>query len=240
MNTYFEKDIDKVLGGLCDAQPSAGLEQRILHGIQHRVPARTPLFMRWQLLAAVPAAALAIFVMTRFVATNHSATLPPTTTSTPAPTTVAGGSSSNARPLSSAPPTTLSSRQEAAYFAAALERPAVEAQLSAADRQALEDTNAPSRPSPPLPLSHDERILLAAAQREGSVEVAQLDATENPLRAVTSAREDNAVKAAVQHLLRQLAAAEALNPTPPAPEASDPHPPADSSTPDTESAPDPQ
>jgi hypothetical protein len=251
MNSHSENDIARVLTGLRDTQPSAGLEQRILHGIQQRTPARTPLFMRWQLIAAVPATALAIFLAAHFLAPQHTE---PAVATASTPTTAAGGPSfapfakggvsSNARPLSSTPSTTLASRPEDAYFSAAVERPAapppVGAQLSAADRQALEDTNAPSQPSPALPLSRDERILLAAAQREGSVEVAQLDATENPLRAATSAREGNAVKAAVQSLLRQLAAAEALNPTPPAPEASDPHPPADSAALDTESAPDSQ
>jgi hypothetical protein len=240
MNSHSENDIARVLTGLRDTQPSAGLEQRILHGIQQRTPARTPLFMRWQLIAAVPATALAIFLAAHFLTSNNSAPLAPTTGFASAPTTAPGVVSSNARPFSSSPPTTLSSRPERSAVEKPAVAPSIGAQLSAADRQALEDTNAPSHPSPPLPLSHDERILLAAAQREGSVEVAQLDATENPFRAAASAREGNAVKAAVQSLLRQLAAAEALNPTPPAPEASDPHPPADSSTPETESAPDPQ
>ncbi len=271
MNTHSENDINKVLTALRDTQPSAGLEQRILRGIQHRAPARTPLFMRWQLIAAVPTAALALFLATHFLASNTSLPVAPAAASAPTtkaggPSTAAGGPSfahftkagvpsersllagvergvsSNARPLSSTPPTNVSSRPEAAHFEAAVERPAaspIGPQLSAADRQALEDTNAPSQPPPPLPLSPDERILLAAAQRGRSVEVAQLDFTsEDPLRAAAISREDAAVRSVVQGFLKQLAAAEALNPTPPAAEASDPHPPADSLTPETKSAPD--
>ena len=224
MNHPTERDIAKVLTGLRDTQPSAGLEQRILHGIQHRTPARTPLFMRWQLIAAVPATALAIFLTTHILNPRNSLPVPSTTAATP--TTTAGGPSfahfakarvpgerallagvergvsSNARSLSSTPPTNLSSRPEAAHFAAAVERPAAPTNLSPADRQALEDANAPSHPSPPLPLSHDERILLAAAQRGKSIEVAQLDPiADDPLRAAAITREDAAVKTVVQRFL---------------------------------------
>jgi len=241
MNTHSENDIAKVLTGLRDTQPSTGLEQRILHGIQHRAPARPPLFMRWQLIAAVPAAALAIFLTIHILTSNNSLPTAPTTASTPTTatgtTTAAGGPSfalsakggvsSNARPLSSTPSETLSSRPERS----AVERPAALAQLSAADRRALEDTTAPSHPAPALPLSRDERILAAAAQRGGAIEIAQLDSLpENPSRAAATAREDATVQQALHRLIQQLAAAEALNPTPP-PETPDPPIPTDSSTP---------
>jgi len=84
------------------------------------------------------------------------------------------------------------------------------------DTIALAETLAPSRPAPPMPLTAQEQLLLAATRRGQPIEVAELDLLRAPaLRSAAEARERSNLRQFAQSLLGPLAAAEALNPDPP-------------------------
>jgi hypothetical protein len=145
-----------------------------------------------------------------------------------------------------APTPNLSSRPEAAYFAAAAERPAVGTTntptpvprrsnsahtptypphqlLCDCDPVALAETQAPSRPAPEMPMTAQERLLQRVVRHDDPIEIAELEPLpKNPLRSAATTNEDDAVKNVVQHFLKQLAAAEVLNPTPPTPDPDTP------------------
>jgi hypothetical protein len=100
----------------------------------------------------------------------------------------------------------------------------------------MDEMEAPSHPAPAMPLTAQERLLQRVVRRSDSFELAELEPLPNArLRAAVPAKEDDAVKNVVQNYLKQLAAAEALNPTPPvpepAPEPEDPRADTDSDTP---------
>ena len=79
---------------------------------------------------------------------------------------------------------------------------------------ALAETRAPSRPAPPMPLTAQEHLLLAAARPGQPVEVAELDMARAPsLRAAAEAREDARIRRYVKGLLASFALADALSPT---------------------------
>jgi hypothetical protein len=82
------------------------------------------------------------------------------------------------------------------------------------DTIALAETRAPSRPAPPMPLTAQEHLLLAAARPGQPVEVAELDIARAPsLRAAAEAREDARIRRYVKGLLASFALADALSPT---------------------------
>jgi hypothetical protein len=82
------------------------------------------------------------------------------------------------------------------------------------DTIALAETRAPSRPAPPMPLTAQEHLLLAAARPGQPVEVAELDIARAPsLRAAAEAREDARIRRYVKGLLASVALADALSPT---------------------------
>jgi hypothetical protein len=82
------------------------------------------------------------------------------------------------------------------------------------DTIALAETRAPSRPAPPMPLTPQEHLLLAAARPGQPIEVAELDMARAPnLRATAEYREDASLRRYVKTLLAPFAVADALSPT---------------------------
>ena len=89
----------------------------------------------------------------------------------------------------------------------------------------MAEMQAPSQVAPEMPLTAQERLLQRIVRRGEPIEIAELEPLANSAPHAT-AREDDAVKNVVQGFLKQLAAAEAINPTPPTPElppAADPN-----------------
>jgi hypothetical protein len=83
---------------------------------------------------------------------------------------------------------------------------------------ALAETLAPSRPAPPMPLTPQEQLLIAATRQGQPIELAELDLLRAPaLRSAAEARERSNLRQFAQGLLGPLAAAEALDPPPPDP-----------------------
>jgi hypothetical protein len=82
------------------------------------------------------------------------------------------------------------------------------------DAIALAETLAPSRPAPPLPLTEQEHLLLAATRPGQPIEVAELDIARAPfLRAAAEARETASIDHYAKSLLAPFALADALSPT---------------------------
>lgn len=94
------------------------------------------------------------------------------------------------------------------------------------DAVALAETRAPSRPAPPMPLTPQERLLLAATRQGQPIEVAELDIARAPaLRAASEARETAGIQRLAGRLFAPIAFAEALEPSTPSPhEHGDPAP----------------
>jgi hypothetical protein len=212
-----EQDIDRVLTALRDAQPTSGMESRILQAIEHRIStsSRWTPWMQWSIAALATAAIILAIALTTH--NNQPTTANIAQSLLPAPTP----NLSSQQKLAPFAPANLSSRPKSALFADVVERPAVPSAGqpttadSARDRLAMEETQAPSHPAPPLPLTSDERLLLRAAQRSEPVQIAQLEPLAVTPKQATAPEEDEAFKQAVQHFLKQVAAAETLNPTTP-------------------------
>jgi len=82
------------------------------------------------------------------------------------------------------------------------------------DAIALAETLAPSRPAPPLPLTAQEHLLLAATRPGQPIEIAELDIARAPfLRAAAEARETASINHYAKSLLAPFALADALSPT---------------------------
>ncbi len=82
------------------------------------------------------------------------------------------------------------------------------------DAIALAETLAPSRPAPPLPLTAQEHLLLAATRPGQPIEIAELDIARAPfLRAAAEARETASIDHYAKSLLAPFALADALSPT---------------------------
>ena len=92
--------------------------------------------------------------------------------------------------------------------------PPAPAQQPNLDTIALAETRAPSHPAPPMPLTAQEHLLLAAARPGQPIEVAELDMARAPyLHAAAEYREEASIQRYVHTLLAPFAVADALSPT---------------------------
>jgi hypothetical protein len=260
MNNASEHDIDRVLTALRDTQPTEGMERRILHAMEHRTPARSSWF-RWTLSSQWSLAAFATATIVLAIAlTTHNTQQPtPTIAQIWGDPSLPDASSPAKVGLHNAPTPNLSSRPQAAHFAAAAETPAIGTAntptpntrhpgsvpptypphqlLCDCDPIAMAEMQAPSQLAPEMPLTSQERLLQRVVHRGDPIEIAELEPIQShALRAAPAPKEDDAVRSVVQHFLKQLAAAEALDPTaptptpapPPASDSNDPGPDIDS------------
>jgi hypothetical protein len=82
------------------------------------------------------------------------------------------------------------------------------------DQLALAETLAPSHPAPPLPLTAQEHLMLAATRPGQPIQLAELDISRSSsLRAEAKAREEASIGRYVKRLLFPFAVADALSPT---------------------------
>ncbi len=82
------------------------------------------------------------------------------------------------------------------------------------DQIALAETLAPSHPAPPMPLTAQEHLMLAATRPGQPIQLAELDLAHAPsLRAAAKAREEASISRYVKSLLFPFAVADALSPT---------------------------
>jgi hypothetical protein len=180
-----EELIEKVLAGLRNADPSPGMERRILAAIQDRASTQSqsiwrrfiPLWLVTQAslsitrpaacgaaLAGIVAAALVIPAIHRReqVPTQPKKnlaplkTLPPTSSEVIAENTQPPEAQSSMRPKIKANPR----RVELVH---------------ADDSLAMREMRAPSRPAPPLPLTEQEKLLLRFVQTHSAEELAAMD-----------------------------------------------------------------
>lgn len=182
---------------------------------------------------AIPAALLAVLVLlTTLTARYHSAPASTSSASIPAQHTPASHSATTAGSGSTQTQTTqfasLGTRAgqatlrttrdlllRAHHPSQTLSASATEFQQTAnLDAVALAETRAPSRPTPLLPLTGQERLLLAAARPGGPIQVAALDQARAPgLRAAAQARQQAAIHRFVNAALAPIALSDALTST---------------------------
>jgi hypothetical protein len=86
------------------------------------------------------------------------------------------------------------------------------------DAVAFAETLAPSRPAPPMALTPQEQLLVAATRQGQPIELAELDLLRAPaLHSAAEARERSNLRQLVQGFLAPLATAESLSSSPPDP-----------------------
>jgi hypothetical protein len=231
--------IDQVLYTLGTAEAPSGLEQRLTARLGQLAQTPTP---RRAFFAAlrngfahntapaslyIAASAITAIVLVTVVATHHSSTST-TAQSTHAPSFASSHvAQDNARLVTSnseiaqtaihsvRTATQESLLQTAVQDEAASSRGSIPTPADL-DAIALAETLAPSHPAPPQPLTAQEALLVRATRRGQPIEIAEFDAAREPvLRAIAAQRERTNISQYVHALLAPLAAAEALNPTPP-------------------------
>jgi len=245
-----DEQIHQALTGLREAKPRDGMDQRLLAALQKRAAAPPPFWSytirrlwRWQFAAAIPVAAALVVTITHLALRNNV-----TTTATPTALQQPSAHVVIATNTSTSPKSVCSSDESECPKLPALETPRLQrvtnpistpdasqpTPLIASDQQALDDTNAPSHPAPPMPLTEQERLLLRATRRGEPTEVAELEPLREPARRATAkAREEASLQQYARLLLAPLVLSESLNPT----NSSQPHdepqtpPPPEESTP---------
>jgi len=239
---HADDQIDIVLAALRDAAPPEGLEDRLLLSLeaaQVRVPHVSPLRHGWttkifSVRLWIPTAlAAAILALVFAIHLHHPST--PTQTSTTgaveAPTTTK--SSQERVILSEAQRSRRTLRLSTHLNSPNLSTSALRITTSTPYEQAaLADTLAPSQPSPPLPLTQQERLLLRCTRHSQLTEVAELDPThQQTFQAAIAARESATLQRYTRSLLSTLVASYQLNSDPAPDEAPSPPPPQDPPTP---------
>jgi hypothetical protein len=234
--------LDRILSALRDAPAPTGMNQRIAAriAIAQAQSQRPHLAARnWRLvagrlaptyryaLAAIALVALALFTLhdrpSPFAQPNttsavHSNTSTPVNTSKSL--TSLGTMNTSIKPRAGGPPYTRVERSPT-DASATTSGPEARSISSAAaptdpDALALAETLAPSRPIPPIPLTAEEHLLLLATRHGQPIELAELETLRLPaLQARAEARQQTTIRNYIHSLLGPLAAAEAINPTPP-------------------------
>jgi hypothetical protein len=198
-----DQTITRVLHAFRDAPAPTGLEARVLQNLQQRQLASPPSHTlwtrlapwRWALTIAIPATAIFLIALTHKAhiipipspvdALNQPSTYSASPTTNPNQTTAQApalnpthvlSATIHPRPATFTPPSA----------------PQLSTPLSPQDQLALEETNAPSLATPPMPLTAQERLLLRAARPGSAIEVAELDQLREPILRAASAARDRA------------------------------------------------
>jgi hypothetical protein len=182
-----EEAIDKVLAGLRDAEAPAGMERRILDGLEERAaagsrsgwrrllpvwlvapasPVATGALVGGVALAGLFAVALAIPAIRRL---GH-APVPSKRNSAAAGTPALAASQVAAKSAQPASP-----RSGARSLGKMKEETTAGGAVLDSDSVALEEMHAASYPAPPMPLTEQERLLLRIVHKDDPVELAMLD-----------------------------------------------------------------
>jgi len=231
MKRTSEEFIQQALTGIREAQPDAGMEQRLLAALRQRAAVPTPLWRRaislpswnWRLAAV---SVMLVVAIAHFITHHRATTIATPIASQPQPQLPRVVPEDN-----TAHKAVYASNNPGGSKSSGLQRtpkstmPDTSSTLAAADRQALDDTNAPSHPAPPMPLTPQERLLLAAARKGDPVEVAELEpAYASSLRAAAEDRKKSDIQQYAKLLLGPLALSESMNPTSASPKPDEPPP----------------
>jgi hypothetical protein len=199
-----EETIEKVLAGLGDAEAPAGMERRILDGLEERGVVRSGSGWRWWLpvwlvaparpvavgpwmcgvaLAGIVVVALAVPAIRRL----GQAPVQARRNSAPR-----GNSAPPGSPALAASEAASESAEHASLRSSvrSVEEMKTEDGINAenvadvvdGDSAALDDMHAASRPAPPMPLTEQERLLLLLVHKDAPVELAMLDSRMRALQ----------------------------------------------------------
>jgi hypothetical protein len=199
-----EETIEKVLAGLGDAEGPAGMERRILDGLEGRGAERSRSGWRWLLpvwlvaparpvavgpwmcgvaLAGIVVVALAVPAIRRL----GQAPVQARRNSAPR-----GNSAPPGSPALAASEAASESAEHASLRSSvrSVEEMKTEDGINAenvadvvdGDSAALDDMHAASRPAPPMPLTEQERLLLRLVHKDAPVELAMLDSRMRALQ----------------------------------------------------------
>jgi hypothetical protein len=193
-----QEAIEKVLGGLRDAEAPAGMERRILDGLEEREAARSGSGWRWMLpvwlVAPRRAVAVGVFVCGAALAGIFVVGLavPGLRRLGHAPVQVGRNSASAGSPAladseagaKSADHGWLRSSLGSAEKIKTEEERSAESAAAVVDGDsaALDDMHAASRPAPPMALTEQERLLLRLVHKDAPVELAMLDSKMRALQ----------------------------------------------------------
>lgn len=165
--------IDRVLTGLAGVEAPPQMEQRVLRAVRRRAaPQELPRYATlstltpWQPWAIAACVVVLSFAASLAVLKRHEPrhedsvlnqhTLPSTTAAPPSEV-------AKARP------------RQPAYAASTHRKNTVEPEaISDEEALAISEMNAPSKPAPPLPLTHQERLLAEAAHQAGPADLSGL------------------------------------------------------------------
>ena len=191
-----DQRVDAVLGALGDARPADGLEQRVLQRLAAEPVTVSPTLASRlpRLRFALPAAVAACALCTAVVVLHHAKTAPPRQDATVAASAVTKNKGFKS-PAEDAAAHGAAQRIPERVHAAALRSGAfcdagpcsggargvlAEPQLATASPK--DATRERSYPAPAMPLTEQERLLLAIAHRDDPVQIAMLDPTERSMR----------------------------------------------------------
>jgi hypothetical protein len=190
--------IEKVLGGLRDAEAPAGLERRILDGLEEREAARSGSGWRWLLpvwlVAPGRSVAVGVFVCGAALAGIFVVGLavPGLRRLGHAPVQVGRNSASVGSPALADSEAAAKSADRASLRSSVRSPEKIKseeersAESAAAvvdgDSAALDDMHAASRPAPPMALTEQERLLLRLVHKDAPVELAMLDSKMRALQ----------------------------------------------------------
>ncbi len=169
-----DKTVDRLLAGLRSAEPSAGLEQRILQKIEDAMEgrpamatdsARRRMLSLWRLRPASTPVWAALVAVGLFIATSTSRHPRPPSQVTRSPHTTASAWTAHQAPA-------VTPQHAAARVPLRHPRAPVE-----------KETEAASQPAPPLPLTEQEKLLLRLTHRQDAQNLAILNRDEQTAQA---------------------------------------------------------
>lgn len=228
--------IDQVLDSLRATEPPAGLEQRIAARLAQAAQARTqsalslprPSYSAFAGAKSYAAAAFALLIALTTLTIVHRRTAANTAQIdfTDHSNLVTQDHASNSNLVARGHATNfglegaaLQSRHKtitrtSPFAAEGISSPRATSASPDLDQIALAETLAPSRAAPPLPLTAQEHLILAATRPGQPIQLAELDLARAPiLRATAQARETATIDRFVKSLLEPFAVADALSST---------------------------
>lgn len=176
-----DQAIEKVLAGLRDVEAPVGMDRHILEGIQNRATASP----RWSWLTALPSriavrpvayvgAAAGVVALVLAIPVIHQRRHALTQSAKAIP-------SAPLPPPSSAAAVAESTEPQRSTIAVRSPRRTKPKRLEVTDPEeslAMREVNAPSRPSPPLPLTEQEKLLVRFVRTHTPEELAAIDPTK--------------------------------------------------------------
>jgi hypothetical protein len=193
-----EETMEKVLAGLRDAEAPAGMERRILDGLEERGAARSRSGWRWMVPVwlVAPGRPVAVGALVCGVALGGifvvALAAPAIRRLGHGPVQARRNSVPPGSPALAASEAAAKSAEDASLRSGvrSAEKMKTEEGMNAesaadfgdGDSAALDDMHAASRPAPPMPLTEQERLLLRLVHKDAPVELAMLDSKMRALQ----------------------------------------------------------